>query len=474
MAEEVRNPEPQNPAVDPELPQPQPPQRVESPDPVPVGVGPLVIPIIVRPEIEEAEPVPSDANLGITGATAFFGTPRAFAPIAVGGDVDEGTTTFFGDQPTAFEPIGVSQDSGTGITSFFGDESPGRTTLFVDPDEDPGTRTTFFNDAGADAGTTTFFGAPGQVDAGTDPGISGPAEGTTTFFGSPNEEALQQVQTTAALQTAQEQASLQQQYNQTTQRDWRVRIQLAPGSDYLYKVAEGEAGILAPLLPTNGVIFPYVPTINTNYAAKYEQYELTHSNIRGYFYRNSSVGDITVTGAFTAQNTQEAQYLLAVIHFFRSVTKMFYGQDPQRGTPPPLVYLSGFGEYQYNNHSCLVSNFTYNLPNGVDYIRVNPNNLGLNLAGRRQTNSSNPFTISSIINRLQNASAAGLPRGAEPGRVDLGTTAQTQSGTAATTYVPTRMDITVTLLPVQTRSQVSQQFSLKNFANGNLLRGGFW
>jgi hypothetical protein len=352
MAEEVRRPQPLNPAVDPELPQP--------------------------------------------GSTAFFG------------------------EPTVFQPIGIPLEGDQGL------------------------------------GTTTegFDGAAPVFQAG--------------------ENAAQQAATTAGLQQAQNQASLQQQYNQTTQRDWRVRISLAPGADYLYRVEEGAAGILAPLLPTNGVVFPYVPTISTSYTANYEKYELTHSNIRGYFYRNSQVGDITVTGAFTAQNTQEAQYLLAVIHFFRSVTKMFYGQDPQRGTPPPLVYLNGFGEYQYNNHSCLVSNFTYNLPNGVDYIRINPNNLGLNLAGRRQTNSSNPFTISSIVNRLQNAGSRGLPAGAEPGRADLGTVGQTQSGTAATTYVPTRMDITVTLLPVQTRSQVSQQFSLRNFANGNLLRGGFW
>jgi hypothetical protein len=36
------------------------------------------------------------------------------------------------------------------------------------------------------------------------------------------------------------------------------------------------------------------------------------------------------------------------------------------------------------------------------------------------------------------------------------------------------MELQLTLLPVQTRQQVSQQFSVKNFANGNLLKGGFW
>jgi hypothetical protein len=36
------------------------------------------------------------------------------------------------------------------------------------------------------------------------------------------------------------------------------------------------------------------------------------------------------------------------------------------------------------------------------------------------------------------------------------------------------MDIQLTLLAIQTRSQVSNQFSLKNFANGDLIKGGFW
>jgi hypothetical protein len=74
---------------------------------------------------------------------------------------------------------------------------------------------------------------------------------------------------------------------------------------------------------------------------------------------------------FTAQNTNEANYLLAVIHFFRSVTKMFYGSsDPNRGSPPPLVFLTGLGSYQFAQHPCVVSSFTYNLPDGVDYIRA--------------------------------------------------------------------------------------------------------
>jgi len=42
------------------------------------------------------------------------------------------------------------------------------------------------------------------------------------------------------------------------------------------------------------------------------------------------------------------------------------------------------------------------------------------------------------------------------------------------TYVPTKMTITLQLLPVVSRQKVSTQFSLANYANGNGLKGGFW
>ena len=152
---------------------------------------------------------------------------------------------------------------------------------------------------------------------------------------------------------------------------------------------------------------------------------------------------------------------------------MFYGQDEQRGAPPPLCFLDGMGEYQFNNHPVLISSFQYNLPADVDYIRVDPNNQGLSLAPRQQLTSSSPgSTLSSVINRLKNA---GLPKGANPGGpVDLGTVQQKVNGTGQTTYVPTKIEISITLLPVNTRSQVSQQFSLNRFANGDLLKQGFW
>lgn len=273
----------------------------------------------------------------------------------------------------------------------------------------------------------------------------------------------------AAVNNARNQQSIRdQRRNNPDSADWRVRLRLAPNATYLYNAED--PGILQPLQISDGVIFPYTPIINTVYKADYSSYNLTHSNYRGFFYQSSYTEDINITGTFTAQDTKEAEYLLAVIHFFRSATKMFYGQDAQRGAPPPLVYLSAFGQYQYVDAPCVISQFNYNLPADVDYIRArSPNQDATNLLKKRDRQSlpTNPFTAA--LARLRNARPGGLPTGAERKRPPPPTL-----GLNSPTYVPTKMDITIMLHPMQSRKQVSQQFSLKDYASGRLQPKGFW
>ena len=299
------------------------------------------------------------------------------------------------------------------------------------------------------------------------------------FAANPDAEEEAAAAAQVGKQLAQQQQTNQARSNQPSSADWRVRLQLAEGANYLYKASndQNELGILAPLAATDGVIFPYTPTIDTSYQAKYQTADLVHSNYRGYFYQNSYVDAINIKATFTAQDTYEAAYLLSVIHFFRSVTKMFYGQDTKfAGTPPPLVFLSGLGQYQFNKHPCVVSNFQYNLPKDVDYIRANGfNNIGINMENRLSRSSGpGPGGILGFL-----SSKLGI-NGLRPGGLnvtpDPSLLRQNVNNTNATnsTYVPTKMEISIALLPIQTRNQVSQQFSLQKFADGSLLKGGFW
>lgn len=230
-------------------------------------------------------------------------------------------------------------------------------------------------------------------------------------------------------------------------QDWRVRLALASGANYLYKSPDAP-GILSPLLATDGVVFPYTPTVNISYMANYDGVLPTHTNYRIQQYMNSSVESITVTADFTAQDTFEANYLLASIHFFKSMTKMFYGQDqdPTNGTPPPLGYFYGLGAFQLDKHPVVITNFGYNLPNNVDYIR----------ATTSETDNKDTFNL--IGGQLK-------PGGDRP----RATFADT--GDQAITYVPTKITLTITCVPVISRNQISNNFSLKDYATGKLLRG---
>lgn len=274
--------------------------------------------------------------------------------------------------------------------------------------------------------------------------------------------------TNPATVLAQNSNTIREQRRSVNNQDWRVRLSLAPQSTYLYNDAE-PGTILFPLRNTDGIIFPYTPTVQTSYTANYSSYDLTHSNYKGYFYQNSSVNTISISGTFTAQDTAEADYLLAVIHFLRSATKMFYGQDQQAGAPPPVMFLSGFGNYQFREHPVLLTSFNYSLPNRVDYIRcTSVNQVGINLLTRRNRVSGTTNPLITALNRLSTLINP-PPIGASPTQTN-----PPQLGGDSPTYVPTEMEISISLLPVQTRQQVSKQFSVKQFANGDLLRGGFW
>jgi hypothetical protein len=324
-----------------------------------------------------------------------------------------------------------------------------------------------------------LFGTPLDDDGNLNPGWELDGDGNPFYAGfsggkprisAATAESAAASRQQATLANARAQAAINNQRRQANDGDWRVKLRLAGSSDYLYNDPDlREDGLLYPLYVTSGVVFPYTPQITSTYHANYSTYDLTHSNYRGYFYQNSYVGEIQINAVFTAQSTAEANYLLAVIHFFRSVTKMFYGKDAQRGSPPPLVFLQGLGEYQFNLHPCVVSQFNYNLPADVDYIRARTANLAntpeLLFRRDRQTLPTNPF--SGAWERLKNA---GLPKGG----INTSKPAPATLGINSPTYVPTKIELSLILLPVQTRDQVSKQFSLKQFANGDLLKGGFW
>ena len=219
-------------------------------------------------------------------------------------------------------------------------------------------------------------------------------------------------------------------------KDWRVRISVSRESGIFY---QGDAGIMGPLLETMGVVFPYTPAITINHSATYSSVKPMHSNYPAFFYENSEVQAISISGDFTVQTREEGQYLLAVIYFFRAATKMFYGTGKHLGNPPPLLFLDGYGSHVLPHVPCVLTSFQHVIDKDVDYIEV-PN----------------------LVNTPTTSNFSGAPRA----------NGATVPGKGAYNRLPTLSQIQVTLQPLYSRNRVAE-FDLQAFARGDLINKGF-
>lgn len=278
--------------------------------------------------------------------------------------------------------------------------------------------------------------------------------------------------------------------------DWRLRISLADSANYFYHSASpADRGIMSPLFGSetqNGVIFPYTPNVQVTHTANYSQQKFTHSNNPGYYYENSEVAAISISGDFTVQNIEEGQYLLAAITFFRAATKMWFGQGEygagkQAGFPPPMVFLNGYGADYLPNVPCVITSFSHTMPQDCDYIdipRVNPNAPKGGVAGAVEQGVSgvlNGGGIGAVTGALQSGANSLLGSTMGPSGAGLNQLLGQLTGGAfgspgASTRMPTHSQLSVTLQPVYSRTRTTM-FSLDDFAAGNMLRdtklGGF-
>lgn len=223
-----------------------------------------------------------------------------------------------------------------------------------------------------------------------------------------------------------------------TEDDWRIRVSMQPPTAALFYNNPNNP-LLYRLAPTNGVVFPYTPQISISHKANYTPQGLTHSNYNSYFYERSEVDAIMINADFTAQNEDEGQYMAAAMHFFRSCTKMFYGNSQLAGTPPPMVFLDGYGPAILPHVPCVVTSFSHTMPSDVDYIKVR---LGVDL----QDNSGNPIRTNNY----------GVPA-----------------------RIPTFCQFQVYLQPIYSKNNIARNFTLEQYAAGGLIqdskgsRGGF-
>lgn len=176
-----------------------------------------------------------------------------------------------------------------------------------------------------------------------------------------------------------------------TNSDKDMRVKIRVPSNYITPLTEGSSDKELSGLRFGGIIFPYTPQISYEHKAEYTTQQPLHSNYAINFYKNSSIGDITITGKFTVQNEKEGLIYLATVRLLRALTKMRWGGkigDPDSGAPPPVCRLDGYGEFLFKNVPVVINSFKNDLPDDVDFFTVGKDGngpFGLNSVPTRST-----------------------------------------------------------------------------------------
>lgn len=159
--------------------------------------------------------------------------------------------------------------------------------------------------------------------------------------------------------------------------DLRTIIRVPP--KYLTAVTNGPYKELANL---GGIIFPYTPSISFEVKADYSPSSPLHSNFALNFYKQSSIGSITITGKFSVENASDAGVYLATKHLLMALTRMrsggASGGDADSGAPPPVCRLDSGGDMMLKNVPVVITSFRVELPDSVDYFTTTNNIHGTN------------------------------------------------------------------------------------------------
>ncbi len=178
-----------------------------------------------------------------------------------------------------------------------------------------------------------------------------------------------------------------------SKKDHRVRISAFTGQEDEVYGPSDTSNLMFPLRVTGGLMFPYTPSISVAQDTAYTVSDLEHSNFDILSYQKSSSVKLSVSAKFTAQNQREAEYMIAVIHFLRTVSKTYFGksdssafkeiaddtdtttvkkvrEDGKAGLPPPVLTFSGYGEMMFNHIKVVVNNYSFTFDENMDMMPV--------------------------------------------------------------------------------------------------------
>jgi hypothetical protein len=229
--------------------------------------------------------------------------------------------------------------------------------------------------------------------------------------------------------------------------DWGVKLTL-PATTYSELFGNSPIMDKESIGVRNGMRWPVTPFINMSHSANYDSRAVIHNNYPYYAYQNSQIDQITISGSFPVNDQKSGLNFLGTLHFLRTVTKMYYGAESiNQGNPPPVCRLNGYGDFVYKNVPVIITNFNVELREQIDYIGITVPTGG---------QASELTTIQDVT-----------------GMATAENTRDAEESSGSVNYVPTDSLIAVTCLPIYSRNKITNDFTLKKFAQGDLKEDGF-
>jgi hypothetical protein len=253
-------------------------------------------------------------------------------------------------------------------------------------------------------------------------------------------------------------------FSDDSSKDWRVRLSLCKWTSF------NSSPALAPLKKAGGLIFPYTPQVDISSSAKYSQIQTTHSNYAMQAYQNSDPGTIKIMAPMYVEDTEQALYWIAMVHYLRSLTKMFTGSDIKAGNPPPIVYFNGYGNYVFKNIPVVVTSMSVQLDNASDYISCSVSgNMASEIAGISEQVAGFASSVSGFASSIASAANTVGSIANNVGQI-AGTLGAFGIGgnSGGSAHVPTKSSFNITLQPVYSRDTV-RKFSLDRFVSGGYM-----
>lgn len=163
--------------------------------------------------------------------------------------------------------------------------------------------------------------------------------------------------------------------------DNRVRLRAFRSQEDQVYGADAPYNILSILRATDGLLFPYTPTISVTQAVDYKNVDLVHTNGDILAYNRTPSVTLSVSGDFTVQSQREGVYALAVLQFLRVVSKMYFGEidkaSKKAGLPPPVLIFTGYGSYIFNNLPVVLKSHSYTFDKSMNMVNVQTFNGGV-------------------------------------------------------------------------------------------------